>query len=661
MKNSRRKFIKQTSQFTLVTGFTSWWFACGFSEKREAPKELSFLEIFRLFSDNMILPRNEKVPIWGWTTPNTVVDFFWNGKKQTVRSDKEDGKWIVFLQTQESQEPNEIKVKQDTHVIEIKNILLGDIYLCGGQSNMEWEMKRVEGVNEIVKDPYDPFIRHFKIPVGFSTTPQQNLSGGEWKICSDDTIKSFSAAAYFFAKNLREHQDIPIGLVNATKGGTTIKMWMPPETLSLENLDTLVNQTKQKRLSRIEKTFGPLAGDSITKHLQESFSGVEVDDTDWKKIQLPLGWGTSDFMQIKGKIWYRKSFTLENNPQRMATAKLSLANIDDADITFINGIKIGATQQIYDQVRQYEVEPSILKKGKNVIAICIENYGDFGGIFERKEDLFFQIENKKISLAGEWKLKVESWEFNKKQLYEHNEVPSVLFYNMIFPLSGFPMKGILWYQGEADATNEIQELFAYRFLFEKLIKSWRTLLGNENLPFVFAQLSNAGAINDQPNESLWARLRESQNYALNISQTAQVLNIDSGYHENTMHPQNKPELGKRFSLAVRKLIYDETIVASGPVFQRIEKEGNRLRLFFSETVKGLLLKNGDQVEELAIAGSDKKFRWAKSKVEGHSVVVWHEQILEPVAVRYAWADNPLKVNLYNSENLPAAPFRTDKW
>lgn len=430
---------------------------------------------------------------------------------------------------------------------------------------------------------------------------------------------------------------------------------MTQKSLELSSLEDLVEKEIKKRMPYLKKRFGDF---SIEK--KEDWSSPDLNDEYWSEVQLPLEWGDSDFTEVLGVMWFRKTFFLKEIPT--TKVKVSIGQIDDADTAFLNGKKIGEGKQIYKPARQYEVEPSFFQKRKNVLAIRIVNYGDFGGVFGNVNDLFFQIKNKKESLVGKWKIKLEHFEYNKKQLYEKGLIPSVLFNSMIHPLQHFPFKAILWYQGEGDVVEDVDHLLEYRILFKKLIDTWRAHFGNPELPFVFAQLSNAHGMCKNPKDSHWARLRESQISILeSTSHTAQVINIDSGKHENSMHPQNKPELGRRFSLAVRKLIYKENIVASGPIFQKMERQGNELHLYFSEVANGLLLKFGTQVNELAIANSDKKFKWAKSRIEKDKLIIWHEDIEFPKAIRYAWCDNPLQVNLYNSEGLPAVPFRTDNW
>ena len=658
MKKTRRTFLKNTGKLTFATSFTYWWMSC---ESNEVVTTEPFLKVSKLFSDNMVLQRDQSIPIWGWANNGATIQLFFNEKKYIAKV--HDGAWKFNLPALPKGGTHQIKIQNNQHEITISNILMGDVFLCSGQSNMEWPMGRVDGGEDEIAQSSDTQIRHFKIPVSFGTSLERDVKDGVWKIASPENVIHFSAAAYFFAQNIRIYHDVPIGLVNATKGSTPIKMWMSQASLKLPSLDDLIAKEIKNRLPHLKKRFGniPLADQQLNDSKQkENWSSPELDDGKWSTIELPLQWGESDFMEVLGVIWFRKTFSLKEIPT--STIKISIGQIDDTDTTFLNGKKIGEGKQVYKPARQYEVEPTFFQKGKNVLAIRVENYGDFGGIFGNVNDLFFQIKNKKELLAGTWKMKLENFQYNKNRLYESGVIPSVLYNAMIHPLQHFPFKAVLWYQGEGDVVENVNELFEYRFLFKKLIHTWRNHFGEPNLPFVFAQLSNAHATCQKPKDSLWARLRESQESILKSTpHTAQVINIDSGKHKNSMHPQTKPELGKRFALAIRQLVYEEDIIASGPVFESMEKHGKKLHLYFSKIGSGLLLKFGSQVNELAIAGSDKNFQWAKSYVEKNKIVVWHEDIDEPVAVRYAWCDNPLYVNLYNYMRLPAAPFRTDDW
>ncbi len=659
MKNSRRKFIKRTSQFTLATGLSMWFMSCDFSSRKERNPEDSFLEIAQIFSNNMVLQRDQPIPIWGWTNPGAMVELFFLGKKHTTIATEKEGKWLFNLAPISQSEPLELKIKQGVHEIRIQNILIGDVYLCSGQSNMEWPMSRVEEVEEEIENANDVKIRHFKVLPSVRFQPEKNVIG-KWEICSSATVANFSAAAYFFAKNIRQKYDVPVGLVNSTRGASNIKMWLPKESIEA-NRDELLQELLKKRISRIEKKYQFSTVENNANSLLAEWFDPEYNDKNWTKIQLPLTWGESDFREMLGKIWYRKTFFLEKLPKEISSINISLAQIDDADITFLNGQKIGEGKQVYDKVRTYEIDQAILKKGKNVLAISIENYQEFGGIFGNGKDLFLEIGSKKISLVGEWKMKIELLNYNQEWLFEKGMVPSVLYNTMIYPLKRIPFRAVLWYQGETDTMKDKEKIFEYRFLFMELISSWRNHFGDQELPFIFAQLNNAMNPCAEPSDSLWARLRESQTQALQLKNTAQVINIDSGKHENTVHPQNKKELGRRFSLAVQKLVFGEKVIANGPAFKTMKIEGKYIYIYFSQIAKALLLKNGKEVKELAIAGDDKKFLWAKSRVESNRIIVWNDKISNPVAVRYAWCDNPLEVNLYNSVGLPAEPFRTDDW
>lgn len=660
MKSSRRKFIKKTSQFTLATGFSMWFMSCDLYQPSHTNPEESFLTIAQVFSDNMVLQRDQPIPIWGWTNPGVMVELFFHGEIHRTIATEDEGKWFINLTPISQSGPLELKIKQGAHEIKIKNILVGDVYLCSGQSNMEWPMSRVENVQEEIRNSEDDKIRQFKVIPSVSFQPKKNLIG-KWEICSPKTAANFSAVAYFFSKDLRYKYDVPIGLVNSTRGDSNIKMWIPIEGIEALNRDELLKDLMAKRMGRLEKKYQFLSVENNTKSKSEAWNKPEYNDEKWNTIQLPLAWGESDFREMLGKIWFRKTIFLKRLPSEHSTIIINLAQIDDTDITFLNGHKIGEGKQVYDKVREYKVDPFVLKRGKNVLAISIENYKEFGGIFGNSHDLFIEMEGKKKSIAGEWKMKIESLNYNQEWLFEKGLIPSVLHNTMISPLQKFPFKAILWYQGETDTMNDKAKIFEYRYLFEKLISSWRNQFGNNTLPFIFAQLSNAMNSCTKPSDSLWASLRESQSQALQIKNTAQVINIDSGKHENTVHPQNKEELGRRFSLAVQKLVFEEKVIANGPTFKSMKIQGNYIYIYFSNIAKSLLLKSGNEVKELAIAGSDKKFFWAKSRVEVDRIIVWNDEVSAPVAVRYAWCDNPLNVNLYNSEGLPAEPFRSDNW
>ena len=652
MKKTRRTFLKNTGKLTLATSFTYWWMSC---ESNKTETTGPFLQVSKLFSDNMVLQRNQPIPIWGWADDDATIILFFNKKKYTAKV--QDGAWKFSLPALPAGGTHQIKIQNGTDEITISNIVMGDVFLFSGQSNMEWPMGRVDGGEDEIAQANDTQIRHFKVPISFSTSLERDIKGGSWKITTPKNVVHFSAAAYFFAQNIRVHHDVPIGLINATKGSTSIKMWLSQGIFGVPSLDDLIEKGIKNRLPHLEKRFGNIP---ITEQKTKGWSSPKLDDEKWATVQLPLSWGDANFMEVIGVIWFRKTFFLKKIPS--SKVKISIGQIDDADATFLNGKKIGEGKQIYNPARQYDVEPSFFQKGKNVLAIRVENYGDFGGVFGDANGLFFQIKNKKESLAGTWKVKLEKFQYNKNRLYENDAIPCVLYNSIIHPLQHFPFKAILWYQGEGNVSKHVNELFEYRFLFKKLIDSWRNHFGNQELPFVFAQISNAMATCKTPKDSHWARLRESQSSILkNTPHTAQVINIDSGKHKNSMHPQNKPELGKRFALAIRKLVYQEDVDASGPIFQKMEKRGNQLHLHFSVIENRLLLKFGSQVNELAIASSDRNFRWAKSKIENNKIIVWHEKIDDPIAVRYAWCDNPLRVNLCDFMGLPAAPFRTDDW
>ena len=388
-----------------------------------------------------------------------------------------------------------------------------------------------------------------------------------------------------------------------------------------------------------------------------AWAGVSVDDSQWKQMELPGIWENSGLTGLNGVVWFRKSFYL-NKTEANSNLGLSLAKIDDSDQVWVNGHLVGGLTQAYNVTREYEVDASQLVAGENVIVVRVVDTGGGGGIYGDPELLFYQSSIKKESLAGQWLYKVG--EVSLETAVRVNQTPTLLYNHMIHPIKDFPIKGVIWYQGESNSGKE--DAIKYRELFPKMIKDWRALWGIGDFPFLFVQLANFRQAKDQPDDSNWALLREAQSQTLAVPKTAQAVIIDIG-EANDIHPRNKQDVGYRLALGARNLAYGESeLEYSGPSFEEMKVEGKAIRLKFSHTGGGLMAKDKyGYLKAFSIAGADKKFLWAQARIVGDEVVVWSDQISKPVAVRYGWADNPDDANLYNKEGLPASPFRTDNW
>jgi sialate O-acetylesterase len=412
----------------------------------------------------------------------------------------------------------------------------------------------------------------------------------------------------------------------------------------------------------VKETIADLVGSTPESDLgmvdgEPLWADPELEDADWESMPVPAAWEAAGYPGMDGIGWYRTSFRL-SPAEAAAGITLGLGAIDDSDITWVNGREVGRMEMAWNVARVYEVPPELLRPGQNVLAIRVEDTGGGGGIQGQPGQLFWESGGVRRSLAGDWKFRVGYFTVN---LEDHKrEVPTVLFNHMVHPLLPFPVKGVLWYQGESNAGPD--DAFVYRDLFARLIRQWRQGWGSEELPFLFVQLAGFMAPPIEPQESSWALLRESQAKALELPATAQALALDVG-DAFDVHPRNKQAVGHRLALAARHLAYGEDLVFSGPVYAGHEIKGSRVILTFDHQGTGLVARDpaGSRLRGFAIAGSDQEFVWANATIEGDRVVVWHVDIPEPVAVRYGWADNPEGANLQNREGLPAAPFRTDSW
>jgi sialate O-acetylesterase len=464
---------------------------------------------------------------------------------------------------------------------------------------------------------------------------------------------------------LYERYEVPIGLINASLGGSPVEAWMSEEALKQFphhlatarefRSDALIRRIEERDKKISDAWYGLLnERDKGLRDGSKAWADPAYDDSEWPVIQLPDFWDKTELGPVNGVVWFRKEITV---PDEMAgkPAKLLMGRIVDADETYVNGKLVGNVTYQYPP-RRYEVPAGVLKPGKNMIAVRVINNSGRGG-FIKDKPYKLSAGEVEIDLRGEWRYQLgATMEPLAAQTFIRWK-PLGLYNGMIAPLLNYAIKGVIWYQGESN-TGDPGE---YKQTFPALIKDWRRQWDRDDFPFLYVQLPNFMETKDRPSESQWAELREAQLQALRLPRTAMVVAIDLG-EWNDIHPLNKQDVGKRLSLAARKLAYAEKgIVHSGPIYQSMKIEGDKIILSFSNTGSGLVAKDGDELRQFAISGADKRFVWAKARIEGDKVVVWNEAIDAPVAVRYAWADNPEGANLYNKEGLPASPFRTDNF
>jgi len=609
----------------------------------------------KIFTDHMVLQREAPVKIWGKAKSSTIVTVIINGQKSTTKSD-DNGSWSVLLKPMKWGGPYELSITSGTDQKMLKDILLGDVWICSGQSNMEFPVSGWSQVNNAQKEIAEAnhaSIRLFTVEKAVSFTPQSDFTGGQWLQCNSENIPPFSAVAYFFGRKINQDTKIPVGLISTNWGGTNIQAWTSWDALSDFEGYNHLDATETKKLLSEQTELRKKYNNALAADPGSTQGWYQNDDTEgWNKIQMPSSWESSEIGNTDGIIWFKKAFELTSPPPYQNIC-LNLGAIDDADSTYINGVFIGS-DNVWNKKRQYTIPPSVLHQGKNTITIKMTDDGAQGGMSGAADDVYIQLNNSKIPLAGEWYYKpsVLSKTYHLMETGP-NAFPSQLFNAMIAPVTNFKIKGAIWYQGEAN----VDEAERYQTLFPNMIADWRKNWGY-NFPFLWVQLANFLERKNEPGESAWAELRNAQHQALSVPNTAEAVIIDIG-EGNDIHPRNKQEVGIRLALAAEKMVYNKNVIGAGPTFNSLKIEGAKALLTFNNTGSGLVAKNG-RLTGFAIAGADKKFVWAKGKIAGSTIIVESDLVKHPIAVRYAWADNP-DASLYNKEGLPASPFRTDNW
>lgn len=608
----------------------------------------------KIFTSNMVLQREKTLTIWGWADKGEKVSVSFNGQTASAKADK-SGQWQVQLKPMNAGGPFTMNIKGKNN-IELSNILLGDVYVCSGQSNMEWSIRASADPDKEIKEGTHANIRLFTVPKATSFTPSADVTGGQWLECNPSTVGDFSAVGYFFGRKLNSDLNIPIGLISTNWGGTNVQTWISWDVMGKKeayvNTDLAVLESQKASAEERMKQFR----EELLHEKGEKERWFDpATSLDWKNIELPKMWENTEIGNVDGIIWFRKDIDIPANAIGQPFT-LSLGPIDDIDITWVNGKQVGTTNA-YNKDRVYTVDASLLKAGKNTIIVKVTDGGGGGGLYGKPEQLFLASAAVKIPLAGGWQYKssILNKDFGVQETGP-NGFPSQLYNAMIAPIIRYAIKGAIWYQGESNAG----ESYKYRSLFPEMINDWRTKW-KDDFPFFWVQLANFMQPAVNPVESGWAELREAQSMTLSLPKTGQAVIIDIG-EANDIHPKNKQDVGLRLALAAEKVVYGKDIVYSGPVYRSMKTEGNKIILEFAEAGSGLIAKDKyGYLKGFAIAGADRKFQWAHAWVEGNKVIVQNNSIGTPVAVRYAWGDNPDDANLYNKEGLPASPFRTDDW
>ena len=644
--------------------------SCQPSEKRE-------LALNALFSDHMVLQRNQELTFWGTYNPNAdiSVSASW-GNDATAVSD-EEGIWKLNLTTPDAGGPYEVSIITKDSTIILADVMVGEVWLASGQSNMEMPVKGwppndlILNSNQEIANANYPDIRMFTVTRNFSTIAIDSITG-VWASASPETAGDFSATAYFFARRLHKEIGIPIGIIHTSWGGTVAEAWTSEGRLRQlgdfdKAMDDLQNQENQMAIenwfeSRVTQKFPDAEDEWATINFSDSEAiEVDFDDSNWATLELPGRFDQLTSGEFNGAIWLRKDFNVEDVSSEYV---LTIGSIDDMDATFINGQKVGglAGPGFYNVTREMTIPKSLLLQGTNTIAIRAIDTGGPGAV---AGPITLSNGSTEISIEGQWKhqlvAEIYLGEFyvydlqtnisERPNVFQlHPNLPTVLFNAMINPLVPYEIRGAIWYQGESNVGRDEQ----YKRLFPGMIEDWRGQWGYE-FPFYFVQIAPF-IYNPDPEMQVSQKLRDAQRYSLKTSKTGMAVTLDIGNPTN-IHPANKQDVGHRLAGLALANDYGKDIVASGPLYNNHAVVGNKIILEFDYTGSGLMVKDAE-LTGFEIAGENGVFVPAKATIIDEKVEVTAPSISSPIFVRYAWRDNSLAA-LFNKEGLPASSFTTE--
>ena len=536
-----------------------------------------------LFSDGMVLQRNKPIPVWGWADANEKVEVRFNKQIKTITADK-NGKWMLNLDSEKAGGPFELTILGKNKMV-IKDVLVGEVWICSGQSNMEFQMSKTMNAKAEIEDSNYPMIRHFGVAQDLSGTPKEDLKAGKWTVCNKENLPDFTAVGFFFAKKIYAELKIPIGIINTSWGGTCVETWTSrkafeksPEfrdriaAIPAVDMEAIFETYKKSVLDNLKR----VQGFDVTMTNENQFKEPNFDDKNWPEIKVPSLWENQQIGNIDGIVWMRKTIILTEE-QAQKEAVLHLSKVDDEDETYVNGVKIG-TNNLWDATRIYKIPAGVLKEGKNVIAVRISDYTGGGGIYGDAADLKIDFKDSNIPLEGLWKFNV----VKVKIEISPNSYPSLLFNAMVNPLIAYAFQGVLWYQGEANVSRAKQ----YKIAFPLMINDWRTQWKQGDFPFYFVQLSTFDEYGGNSEKgSRWAELREAQTETLKLPNTGMAVTTDIG-NAKDIHPTNKQDVGKRLAAIALNNVYGKKMVYSGPIFKSQEVKGNLIVLSFDNIGSG---------------------------------------------------------------------------
>jgi sialate O-acetylesterase len=633
-----------------------------------------------LIGDQMVLQQGQKDRVWGWAQAGERVTVTFQGRASRTTADA-DGRWQVLIGPFKAGGPFELTVA-GANTLTFKNVLVGEVWVCSGQSNMEFILQNAQGGPQDAAQADYPEIHLFTVQKKTSPTPLEDVQG-HWVVTTPKEVAAFSAVGFYFGRELYRRLKIPVGLIHTSWGGTPAEAWTSHAALAADASFKPILDRYDRELADLPRLQSEYAGkmaawekqfaaqDAGNKGESLGYAKPELDIADWQKMSEPQFWETAG-LNLDGSIWFRRDVDV---PASWAgrDLTLSMGPVDDYDTTYFNGTRVGSTgadtPNAYMVPRVYKIPGPLVRAGRNVVAVRVFDRMGNGGFGAAPGVMSLAPEGagkgEAVSLDGEWYYKEEAAVPQKPVDYSNYpgpppgptnpNSPSVLYNAMLAPLTPYTIRGAIWYQGESNAGRAYQ----YRALFPAMIRDWRGAWGEGDFPFYFVQLANWKARKQDSIDSEWAELREAQLMTLkNVPHTGMAVTVDIGSPDD-IHPRDKLDVGLRLARWALAETYGQKIEESGPLYESFRAEGDKVRVRFTHAA-GLKTRDGAAPAGFFVAGDDRKFFPAEAHIEGNSVVVRSKDVPRPVAVRYAWADNPAG-NLYNADGLPASPFRTDEW
>jgi sialate O-acetylesterase len=619
------------------------------------------VRLSEVFGEHMVLQRDRPMNVWGQATPGQTLTVELAGRKASTRVGA-DGRWRVQLAALPAGGPHHLRVSGD-QTIELSDVLIGDVWLLGGQSNMELTLAATDTGPEEVASPQNPQLRHLRVPLRASVRPEAEIAPAPWVVAERGQVGEFSAIGYHFAREMQAVQGVPIGLIDTAWGGSMLETWVRRD-VALQDPDlapavrglpadneTLAAALRQRLSGEVAAWQPGLPAEGVDA---SGWSAAGDIDARWPTLQAPGLWEGQGLPDLDGVVWLRKQVKL-SAAQARGAGRLHLAKVDDCDEVWVNGQRVGG-QCGYDKLRDYALPAGLLRPGANWIAVRVTDAGGGGGIYGDAAALRLDTAAGAVSLAGAWRARVEQMKATAQP--SANDAPTLAHNGLIAPLQGLAVRGVLWYQGEANAGRAA----AYADGFKHLIEDWRGQFGDPDMPFLFVQLAAYMPLADnRPGAGSWAELRASQAAALALPHTGMATAIDVGNAED-IHPRDKRTLGRRLAALALHELGLRAAPASGPRLLGHETSGSEFKLRLDATAGGLrTARAGETPHGFYLAGADRRWVPAQARLDGDRVVLSSPAVPAPLAARYAWVDNPSEANVVGGDGLPLPPLRTDDW